>query len=203
MKEKINAPYLLTLEESQIVKDNFTTHSDWTKNVFDSIKDNIIAFLRIEQDNECCYCKRELGFDIKEVDIEHILPKSKFERFTFFTKNLALSCPACNTKKNANEVLLKPIVRYPKNGKKFKIIHAHYDDYSQHIEILDNCVYVAQTKKGSETITMTELFRLKVVEESAKKFKTEKSILSKLTEELRTANKEDIEGLIDTIKSLL
>ena len=112
MNNRISIPYKLTAEEETIIANNFNSHSDWTKPVFNSIKVNIITHLRTQQGNTCCYCKYELGFDIKQVDIEHIIPKSEYEKFTFETRNLALSCPACNTKKSTKPVLKKAIVNY-------------------------------------------------------------------------------------------
>src|SRR5690606_34025144 len=120
----------------------------------------------------CCYCKYQLGFDIKQVDIEHIIPKSEYEKFTFESLNLALSCPACHTKKSTNPVLFNPIVNYPNDGTNFTIVHAHFDEYSNHIDIINSCVFVAKTKKGSETITFCELFRLSTVEQKVKAYQS-------------------------------
>jgi len=201
LKEKIDTPYSLAPREKQIIKDNFVTHTDWKKEIFNDIKNNILKHLRTQQDNECCYCKRQLGYDIKDVDIEHIIPKSNFPKFTFNTKNLALSCPGCNTKKSTTCVLKRQhITNYPRNGTNIKIIHAHYDEYRTHIEILDDCIYIAKSKKGSETITICELFRLKTVEENARRFITGKSIISQLTEDLRTSKPNERQELLDLLR---
>jgi uncharacterized protein (TIGR02646 family) len=169
MSNNIINAYNLTNDEKQLIQQKLKCHTDWdTSNVFDEIKKNIREFLRTEQNNKCCYCKRELGFDIKDVDIEHIIPKSQHWKFTFEPLNLALSCPGCNTKKGDTNILSKAIVRHPKNSKKITIIHAHYDDYTKNINIIDNCIFEPLTKKGSHTITVCELFRLKVVEKKAK-----------------------------------
>src|SRR5690606_31764056 len=135
------------------------------------------------------YCKYKLGFDIKQVDIEHIIPKSEYENFTFEAKNLALSCPACNTKKSTKPVLKNVIVRYPTNGANVIIIHAHYDDYSNHIDIINDCVFVAKSTKGSETITFCELFRLSTVEQRAKAHKKlSPSVIQQLVNDLKNGN---------------
>lgn len=204
MSNRILVPYNLTAEESTIIANNFNTHTDWSKDVFDSIKLNIINHLRNQQSNTCCYCKYELGFDIKQVDIEHIIPKSEYENFTFETRNLALSCPACNTKKSTKPVLKNAIVRYPTNGTNIIIIHAHYDDYSNHIDIINNCVFVAKSTKGSETITFCELFRLSTVEQRAKAFqKAKPSVLQQLVSDLKNGDKQDKDELINTIKEAI
>ncbi|MHA7109854.1 HNH endonuclease [Sunxiuqinia elliptica] len=200
MSNKINVPYKFTSKEQKTINDNFSTHLDWGKDVFKTIKENIINHLRNEQENKCCYCKRELGFDIKEVDIEHIIPKSEYSKFTFHNLNLALSCPQCNTKKSTKPVLEKEYTQYPRNGNAFIIIHAHYDDYSTHIMTLDDCIYVARTIKGGQTINHCELFRFLEVMEKAKKFQTKKSPLAELTEQIRNSSENEVNDLLDAIK---
>jgi uncharacterized protein (TIGR02646 family) len=192
MSGKIKKAYTFTVAENAIIKTNFTTHSDWDKAIFSDIKENIRDFLRPEQDNKCCYCKRELEFDIKSVDIEHIIPKSQHENFTFNPLNLALSCPGCNTKKGDDNILTKTIVRYPKHSKNISIIHAHYDDYKTHIKIHTNCVFEGRTKKGAHTITTCELFRIKTVLEKAKNISKTKTPSSKLVADVMEANPEEL-----------
>lgn len=201
MIDKIIIPYIFSKEESTCIENNFISHNDWEKGVFDVIKTNIVAHLRPQQGNTCCYCKYELGYDIKQVDIEHILPKSKYEKFTFNGKNLALSCPACNTIKSTKEVLTKSVVRYPRNSKKVKIIHAHYDNYSEHIDIIDDCVFFAKTSKGSETITFCNLFRLSKVEDRARAH--EKITLFSLCDRLNNINHIDPQTKQDIMNSIL
>ena len=204
MSNRILTPYNFTAVEISIIAQHFSSHSDWAKAVFDSIKVNIISHLRVQQNNACCYCKYQLGFDIKQVDIEHIVPKSEYEVFTFKALNLALSCPACNTKKSTKQVLNSSIINYPLNGTNFKIIHAHYDDYSNHIDIFNDCVFVAKTSKGSETITFCELFRLSTVEQRAKTYqKPSPTYLEQLVGDLKNADPQIKKELIDIIKDAI
>lgn len=204
MSNRILIPYSLTEDESTTIANNFKTHADWSKAIFNPIKSNIIEHLRIQQNNTCCYCKNQLGFDIKQVDIEHIIPKSEYEKFTFENRNLALSCPACNTKKSTKSVLKNAIVNYPTDGVNFIIVHSHYDEYTNHIDIIDNCIFVAKTKKGSETITFCELFRLSTVEQKTQAYrKKSPNILQQLVVELKDGNEEDKKLLINTIKEAI
>ncbi|WP_418991468.1 HNH endonuclease [Alistipes sp.] len=186
MNNRIEIPYAIPEDEKQVIRDNFASHTDWDKSVFDRIKAHIIRHLRQQQENECCYCKRQLGFDIKEVDIEHIIPKSKYERFTFEPKNLALSCPGCNTKKGDRNVLRSKVTNYPRTGSNLTIIHAHYDLYSDHIEILNQVIYIPKTDKGCETIKLCELYRLKTVEDNMKAFLSQQDEIKKIVEQLRS-----------------
>ena len=66
MFSKIEHPYTFTDDEKSLIRDNYAVHTDWDKSVFDNIKSNITQHLRNEQDNECCYCRQKLGFDIGE-----------------------------------------------------------------------------------------------------------------------------------------
>lgn len=192
MKNKIETAYKFKDDEFVLIQDNFNTHEDWDKNIFNALKGNIRDTLRPEQDNKCCYCKRELGHDIKEVDIEHIIPKATYSAFTFEPKNLALSCPACNTIKGDKPTINKKIVRHPNHSKHHTIIHAHYDDYSQHILIHNGCVFEPISKKGSHTITVCELFRLKLVEKKAKATIMKNSKESELISLIMNASQEEL-----------
>lgn len=187
-KGRIEQPYRLKKNERKVIATSFTgSHKEWGKDSFNDLKCSIRDYLRIQQENKCCYCKRNLGFDIKEVDIEHILPKATFQKFTFEPKNLALSCPGCNTSKGDDCVTNYQYKNYPRNGNKIKIVHAHFDSYYEHIEIIDGIIYAGKTRKGCETITMCKLFRLREVERNAKKHRCEENEIDHLVSLLNSA----------------
>lgn len=194
MSQRITKAYELSDTEQKIVTDKFAVHADWGKACFNGIKSNIKKHLRKEQNNKCCYCKQELGTDLKAVDIDHIIAKSIRVDFTFEPINLALSCPACNTIKGDKNIIKKDRKNYPKNGDAFSIIHAHFDDYSEHIKI-DKCLYIPHTEKGSHTITICGLYRLSKVEKIAKELNVEKNKFTKLIEEIRTIPDVDLKEL--------
>ncbi|RLJ72856.1 HNH endonuclease [Pedobacter alluvionis] len=193
MSDKINNHYIFDKEDNSIIKSNFNNYLDWDKSCFDTVKEKIKKFLRSEQNNKCCYCKKELKFDLKDVDIEHIIPKSAYSKFTFHKYNLALSCPACNTIKGSKEVVKKIIVNYPRDSKNIKIIHSHFDNYSENIKIENDCVFIPLTKKGSETITVCELYRLITVEQKAKESLIKKSDGKLLRDALRLSKNDKME----------
>lgn len=199
MSDKIRSPYKLTIAEKKLIAGNFTTHTDWEKPIFDGIKTKVRNNLRPKQKNKCCYCKKELGHDIKEVDIEHIIPKSEYRDFTFETINLALSCPACNTIKKDKKILKEAIKRYPKTTRSFLIVHAHYDNYNQHIVIHNDCIFEGISKKGCRTIEVCELFRLKAVEKKARKVLTSRTKTSELVELVRKASPKELTQVMTEI----
>jgi len=204
MEDKIPTPYSPLPEELKAIKDNFKDYKDWSNDKFDGFKTNLIADLRVKQKNKCCYCKWNLGYDIKNVDIEHIIPKSKYSQFTFHTKNLAISCPACNTMKSTTDVLHRPVKRYPKNGNNFLIIHAHFDDYNKCIEIHEGSIYEALDNegKGCDTIKICKLHRMKEVLTKMRTVKTRKSPIRNLVEDLRNATPEDQQEFTDLLNQL-
>jgi uncharacterized protein (TIGR02646 family) len=205
MVDKISAPYVPTCEELKTIKAHFKDDKDWKNEKFDGFKSNLITDLRFKQDNKCCYCKWELGYDIKNVDIEHIIPKSTYSQFTFNPKNLALSCPGCNTSKSFKNVLHKPIKSYPRGGTNIMIVHAHFDDYKECIEIHDGAIYegLDDAGKGCDTIKICKLHRMKKVLKKMRKANAQKSPVKSLVESLRTATKEEQQELADLVGQLI
>lgn len=202
MYSRINEPYKLSAEDEKTIVSNFKSHNDWDKIAFDSIKTSIIDDLRPKQENKCCYCRIELGFDIKAVDIEHIIPKSQYPQFTFYTKNLALSCPGCNTSKGKKNVLGKPIKRYPLTGNNLIIIHPHFDDYFSCIAIHDGAIYEGLNDKGCETIKQCKIYRLKEVIKRRKALSSNLNPIQELVENIRNADDSEKKQLLQALQAL-
>lgn len=71
----------------------------WSSPHVKQVKARLKAHKRLEQRERCCYCQRSTLGEFKMVlDIEHILPKSKFSHCIFDLPNLAVSCKKCNMK---------------------------------------------------------------------------------------------------------
>lgn len=203
---KIENPYIFTDNEKKLIRENYSVHTDWDNNVFDDLKTNITNHLRNEQNNECCYCRLELGFDIGDVHIDHIIPKSSYKEFGFTPQNLALSCHSCNTAKSSSKILKRAAIkRYPTTGSNICIIHSYYDDYNEHIEILDNVLYCPLSAKGCETIRICKLFRLRIVENNKRKFQAKKNKSTQLVEAARLCEKNSpfYKQIIEAIKNLI
>lgn len=199
----ISTPYSFTKDESSTISSRFSDYRDWNKIVFKDIKGNIINHYRKEQDNQCCYCKSELGFDIKQVDIEHFLSKRKFSHFTFEPLNLSLSCPGCNTKKNESKTTNYEYKVYPKNSRNLIAVHPHFDDYIEHIEIQEGLLYVGITKKGTYTIYICELCRLRTVEAKAKALNNKDDRTLEELEKIRLSDSSNPEELRTSFNFLL
>lgn len=158
-KSKIEKPYYLNKDDWNVINNHFNgNHKNWSKDEFNDFKDRVRDYLRGQQDNRCCYCKKILKWDKKEVDIEHIIPKAKRPRFTFLNYNLALSCPACNTTKNQDLPLVNPARQtFPCNSADYLIIHPHFDHYFKEIEIINDIFIKSRSAKGDWTIEHCDL----------------------------------------------
>ncbi|MCK6639447.1 MAG: HNH endonuclease [Bacteroidia bacterium] len=112
-----------------------------------------------EQGELCSFCRLPFREDIQ---VEHFVPKAgKYGRpeFTFYAQNLSVACKHCNSKKSTNNDMI-PYTRtpYPQSGIYFRIAHPHFDDYFEHIEIVDRSRYVGKTLKGRRTIERCKLY---------------------------------------------
>lgn len=145
------------------------SHDQWNATrgpivlVRSSLRDH---YLR-EQKFRCAYCRMEK----KERhgmtwDVEHIIPKATHPQFLYEPKNLAMACKECNLAKKDKEVLVRPrraIREYPVDKDEFKIVHPHFDKYSDHFEIISVQGRITHRPKdaykGKETFIVCELIR--------------------------------------------
>jgi hypothetical protein len=109
------------------------------------------------QANRCCYCSMELQPNTRVFDAEHILDKSSFPEFMFYTENIAVACVICNTHKSAKSVLSNDKVRpvtIPTVSGDYKILHPHLDEWDHHLRLdeIGRISPVPGSTKGSDTI---------------------------------------------------
>lgn len=156
-----------------------------------AFKVEIKKLLRATQVGRCCYCRRRMG-DIQDVHIEHFIEKSAFPDFSFDPHNLSLSCSTCNTQKNAiyrrisarfsrtaSRVAQRDVVvkrcpslagLYCKNildESEYRWFHPHLDNFSDHVAIRKNWIFVPKSIKGRRCIRSLNLNKLYSLEERA------------------------------------
>jgi len=133
----------------------------WMDDSIQGLKSTIKGFYILAQQHHCCYCNSELLTEHGRAwDVEHIIPRSSHPIFLFTPRNLAVSCIDCNGRKRDKNVLVTDRrSRYPEDGSFFKIIHPHFDEYSDHILVFSEKFYQAKTRKGEETIAICGLGR--------------------------------------------
>lgn len=144
------------------------TYLDWSVDDLQELRCCIRDYYRQAQRGTCAYCKKDVSLQAAlNCHVEHIAPKSKYEDFMFEPKNLCVICADCNAIKREQEVLQEvpdTVVngslrkQYPRSGSAFKIVHPHFDDYDDHIEIF-GLFYGDKTDKGHFTIGACKLNR--------------------------------------------
>lgn len=74
---------------------------------YGNVSTKIVSELRLEQNNKCFYCKK----DLENFHIDHYIPISKGGKH--IKENLRLSCPKCNLRKHNKdpEVFINKILR--------------------------------------------------------------------------------------------
>lgn len=168
----INDVFNFTDDQKDLVNrklddENFK-HSDWGCDELQEVRSSIRRFYRIRQLGKCAFCYNEISLvSASNAQVEHIAPKSLHKRFMFEPKNLCVICADCNEIKRDQEVLVQipetvnnpeGRVQYPRASSAFKIVHPHFDDYSEHI-LKRGKVYVDRTTKGQFTISACKLNR--------------------------------------------
>lgn len=145
------------------------THQSWGEDDLQSLRSIIRSFYRTKQRGKCAYCRKQLSLQsASNCHVEHIVPKSLYLQFIFNPKNLCVVCADCNQIKRQQETLHEipntlnnPAgrIQYPRSSSAFKIIHPHFDNYEEHIIVLDDMFYINRTPKGHFTIGACNLNR--------------------------------------------
>jgi len=155
-KKNITKSFVLTRKDWDLIRQE---NYDWDSKDLKPIINRIRNFYKKEQNKLCAYCKLPFRDDIQ---VEHIVPKAGIygrKEYTFYSKNLVVACKHCNSKKSTNNDMIPwNKKQYPVIGSDFKIIHPHFDNYFDHIEIIDKSRYLRKTIKGYKTIERCKLY---------------------------------------------
>jgi len=113
----------------------------WENSILNDLKRRIKDYCLVRQKQVCCYCRRPLNGEFRMViDIEHILPKSKFEKHMFNLINLAASCKRCNMPMKHEDASFfigeKDKIETHFMKENYKIIHPNLDNYYLHLKYL-------------------------------------------------------------------
>ncbi len=202
----VSEPYTLTKEDLDIIDENpVTKASDWGKSVYKPIKDKIRAFYSSKQNNTCCYCRLPINEANAYSHIEHIIDKNNRTDFEFEPRNLVVSCQKCNLAKNTKKVMsvCPPLNDYPNSSKDFKILHGHYDRYSNHIRVLNGSIYQAIDDVGKFTISTCALYRPEIAEQREKEKQQINDLMLQQLQRIMDADnvEEEIRKMTDKLKN--
>jgi uncharacterized protein (TIGR02646 family) len=169
----INSALVFSKESNEIIrqkKESTTfTYADWSNGDLEALRKEIRNHYRNEQKGSCSYCKQPVSLvSALNCHVEHIVPKSLHLKFMFTSKNLCVICADCNQIKREQETLgeipetmSNPTgrVNYPTASSSFKIVHPHFDNYDDHILIVNGYYIDKGSKKGNFTIGACNLNR--------------------------------------------
>lgn len=133
MKAELQAFEFSASEQAAIAR-AMDTEKPWDHGDVVDIRKRIKMFhLRLNGD-VCCYCQRDLRGEFQLViDVEHVLPSSKFKPQVFEIWNLGASCKRCNMsiKKADTSFFLGtgPFL----DSAQYKLAHPNLDDVERHL----------------------------------------------------------------------
>lgn len=143
----------------------------WNNARVDQIKVRLKEFFRLSSDEQCCYCKKDFADEFNMViDIEHILPKSRFHDYMFEVFNLNIACKRCNMriKKDKTDFIVNmdEIIAQRFDTSHYKLIHPNFDNYFTHLDVIQilrnnkkfiKYVVVNNSQKGEYTYSYFQL----------------------------------------------
>lgn len=163
-------PYSFSAEELKIIselqKKGISSEKMWGDVSVTNIKSSLKEYYIKEQNKICAYCRVELHTDHHGVwDAEHIIDKDSSPQWMFEPLNLCISCKDCNQAKGIRPVTKsESYKKFPNKTNNYKIFHAHFDNYDDHIEVaVPGVTYRYITRKGRDTIEICGLLRYHVV----------------------------------------
>ncbi|NIZ06472.1 hypothetical protein [Pseudoalteromonas sp. HF66] len=158
--------YEYTVEELKIIAEllglELSPEETWSHDSIKDIKKRVKQHYIDEQGQKCAYCKVDLHSSHGLIwDTEHIIDKDSYPEWIFEPHNLCTSCKDCNQHKYQKPITKSSTYKkFPKKSKNYKIIHAHFDDYDEHIEVaVPGNTYRWKTMKGKSTMEVCSLNR--------------------------------------------
>lgn len=145
----------------------------WNNEELTVLKSKIKKYYRDLRES-CCYCRRDLQDEFNMViDIEHVLPKSKYAEYMFELGNLNISCKRCNMRiKREKDDFVVDKTTINNNyslSSHYRFIHPNFDLYKDNMNVLrftydDKKLtkYIPNTEKGRYTYDYFQLDKLEI-----------------------------------------
>lgn len=181
----------------------------WDDDTLSLIKRKIKTYCLEKTTHQCCYCRKDFTDEFNMViDIEHVLPKSRYGDFIFQMFNLSVSCKRCNMKIKGERLdfLIDPNVVYhqPEDSSQYLLSHPNLDDYFQNLgynaQFIDNkkfVKFVPKTNKGQFTYDFFKLNQMEI--DTINEMQGIKAQDVELSEKIPS---ELIEGVVDLVDQL-
>lgn len=146
----------------------------WNNPLIANVKSKIKSYYRRILKEQCCYCRKNFEGEFNMViDIEHILPKKKYEEYMFTPVNLSIACKRCNMQVKKDDISFisseQDIKNTPFVSENYRFSHPNLDNYFDNINIIihitnnDKIVkYDPLTEKGKFTYYYFKLDDLEI-----------------------------------------
>ena len=147
----------------------------WENKILSEVKRKIKDYYLAKPLPKCCYCSRLLVDEFNMViDIEHVLPQSRYSDLRFVEQNLNIACKRCNMEiKKARLDFIVDVLAMGTNyfqSNHYKLIHPNLDNYNDHLkvisgrngEIIFNKYHIITQTKGKYTYDYFELKEFEV-----------------------------------------
>lgn len=152
-------PVSFSNAQIEIIKSALNKKTSWGCDSLSDIRQYIKDHYTQQQDHVCPYCRVDYKTGHGRAwDVEHIVSISETYHFIFEPANLCNACIECNSNKSNHPTLKRKYVKYPTKSDNFKIVHPHYDEWSDHFAYGGN-IYIPLTDKAHYTFYICKLFR--------------------------------------------
>lgn len=133
MKPELEA-FEFSAAEQAAIATAMATAKPWDQAEVADIRKRIKRFHLALNEHVCCYCQRDLQGEFKMViDVEHVLPTSKFKPQTFEIWNLSASCKRCNMHIKKADVAFLEEAGSLLDSARYKLAHPNFDDAEEHL----------------------------------------------------------------------
>jgi DNA-directed RNA polymerase subunit RPC12/RpoP len=112
--------------------------------VADRVPDGLADRVRQRAGNRCEYCRAQQAFQFVSFHADHIV--SQFHQGLTLEENLALACPACNSRKGTNLAGVDP-----DTGELTPLFHPRKQSWTEHFQVIEGRV-VGVTAVGRTTV---------------------------------------------------
>lgn len=133
MKAELEA-FEFSAAEKEAIKAAMATPKPWEQAEVAEVRQRIKKFHLALNEHVCCYCQRDLNGEFEMViDVEHVLPTSKFKSQTFEIWNLSASCKRCNMRVKKADVAFLEEAGSLLDSARYKLAHPNFDDVEEHL----------------------------------------------------------------------
>ncbi|MFM0036396.1 hypothetical protein [Paraburkholderia strydomiana] len=129
----------ISVDDQTAIDEAYKEEKPWNSKAISDLKNRFYVHHSRQQEDLCCYCQRDQHGEFKLViDIEHILPKGKYDLNMFELWNLSVSCKRCNMqiKGQRTDFLVDP--NFAKTRKQdpaaYFFVHPNFDERKHHLE---------------------------------------------------------------------